>query len=148
MEKLHELHAAGGFDLIVVDTPPTRHALDFLDAPQRLTRLLDNRIFRLLMTPTRTGLRVAQRRGTGVRAHGRDGRGHRGDRRRPRVLPRVRGDGGGVPRPRQRGDGAARRAGRTAFVLVTSPRRDAVEEAEFFADRLADSTHARSRRWS
>ncbi len=53
MEKLHELHEEGGYDLIVVDTPPTRHALDFLDAPARLTRLLDNRIFRFLMVPTR-----------------------------------------------------------------------------------------------
>ena len=59
MEKLHELHDEGGYDLIVVDTPPSRHALDFLDAPQRLTRLLDNRIFRLLMMPTRTYLRLA-----------------------------------------------------------------------------------------
>ena len=58
MEKLYELHASGAFELIVVDTPPTRHALDFLDAPRRLTRLLDNRIFRLLMTPARAGLRV------------------------------------------------------------------------------------------
>ena len=49
----------GGFDLIVVDTPPTRHALDFLDAPRRLLRLLDNRIFRLLMMPTRAYLKVA-----------------------------------------------------------------------------------------
>ena len=59
MEKLHELHDEGGFDLIVVDTPPTRHALDFLDAPRRLMRLLDNRIFRLLMVPTRAYLKVA-----------------------------------------------------------------------------------------
>ena len=59
MEKLHELHEDGGYDLIVVDTPPTRHALDFLDAPNRLIRLLDNRIFRLLMMPTRAYLRVA-----------------------------------------------------------------------------------------
>jgi hypothetical protein len=44
---------------LVVDTPPTRHALDFLDAPKRLTRLLDNRIFRLLMTPARATMRVA-----------------------------------------------------------------------------------------
>ena len=58
MEKLYELHDSGGFDLIVVDTPPTRHALDFLDAPRRLTRLLDNRVFRLLMVPTR-GVRCA-----------------------------------------------------------------------------------------
>ena len=52
MEKLHELHDSGNFDLIVIDTPPTRHALDFLDAPRRLLRLLDNRIFRMLMMPT------------------------------------------------------------------------------------------------
>ena len=69
MEKLHELHDEGGFDLIVVDTPPTRHALDFLDAPQRLTRLLDNRIFRLLMMPTRAVLEGRERRGADVPAH-------------------------------------------------------------------------------
>ena len=76
MEKLYELHASGNFELIVVDTPPTRHALDFLDAPRRLTRLLDNRIFRLLMAPTRTTLPRHQRRGAGVRAHGGARRGH------------------------------------------------------------------------
>src|SRR5207244_3970658 len=58
MEKLFELHDSGRFDLIVVDTPPTRNALDFLDAPRRLTRFLDNRIFRLLMMPTRAYLRA------------------------------------------------------------------------------------------
>ena len=62
MEKLYELHDEGDFDLVVVDTPPTRHALDFLDAPRRLTRLLDNRIFRMLMMPTRAYLRVGERR--------------------------------------------------------------------------------------
>jgi anion-transporting ArsA/GET3 family ATPase len=46
-EKLYELHATGDFDLVVVDTPPTRNALDFLDAPGRLTRFLENRVFRL-----------------------------------------------------------------------------------------------------
>ena len=59
MEKLYELHEGGGYEIIVVDTPPTRHALDFLDAPDRLLRMLDNRIFRLLMMPTRAYLRVA-----------------------------------------------------------------------------------------
>src|SRR5205807_8056203 len=58
MEKLYELHAEGRFDLIVVDTPPTRNALDFVDAPRRLTRFLDNRVFRLLMLPTRVGIRA------------------------------------------------------------------------------------------
>ena len=93
MEKLHELHDEGGFDLIVVDTPPTRHALDFLDAPRRLTRLLDNRVFQLLMMPTRAYLKVAS---VAVQAFLRTIAARRrvgGDRRRRRVLPRVRGHG-------------------------------------------------------
>ena len=146
--EAHELHDDGGFDLIVVDTPPTRHALDFLDAPRRLTRLLDNRIFRMLMVPTRACLRVGERRGAGVPAHGRRASsGAEVDRRHRRVLPRVRRHGGGLPRPRRRRCvDAARRADETAFVLVTSPRRDAVEEAEFFAERLAEHGDARSTR--
>ena len=58
VEKLYELQESGAFDLIVVDTPPAQHALDFLEAPKHLARLLDNRVFRLLMTPTRAGLRA------------------------------------------------------------------------------------------
>ena len=53
MEKLYELHDETDFDLVVVDTPPTRHALDFLDAPRRLSRFLDHRLFRLLIVPSR-----------------------------------------------------------------------------------------------
>jgi len=60
VEKLYELQESGAFDLIVVDTPPAQHALDFLEAPKHLTRLLDNRVFRLLMTPTRAGLRALE----------------------------------------------------------------------------------------
>jgi anion-transporting ArsA/GET3 family ATPase len=138
MEKLHELHDEGGFDVIVIDTPPSRHALDFLDAPQRLTRLLDNRIFRMLMMPTRTYLRVA---GAALQ-------------RFFKTVGKVVGAGviddivaffrafEGMEK------GFRERAGKviellddpeTAFVLVTSPRRDAVEEAEFFAARLAET---------
>src|SRR5690606_5034197 len=53
MEKLYELHEEHDFDLVVVDTPPTRNALDFLEAPRTLTRFLDHRLYRLLMAPTR-----------------------------------------------------------------------------------------------
>ncbi|MFM7225228.1 MAG: ArsA family ATPase [Actinomycetota bacterium] len=137
MEKLHELHDEGGFDLIVVDTPPTRHALDFLDAPERLLRLLDNRIFRLLMTPTRVSMRVASVAvQTFLHTVGRvvgsevvddvieflrafDGM-EEGFRTRAAAVGALLGDPG------------------TAFVLVTAPRRDAVEEATFFAERLAE----------
>ncbi|MBV8933914.1 MAG: ArsA family ATPase, partial [Kutzneria sp.] len=55
MEKLGQLAADGGWDLIVVDTPPSRSALDFLDAPQRLATVLDGRIIRLLSAPARAG---------------------------------------------------------------------------------------------
>ena len=66
------------FDLVVVDTPPTRNALDFVDAPRRLTRLLDNRLFRLLMMPARAWHQGRQRRHPGVPADDRPGRRLRG----------------------------------------------------------------------
>lgn len=135
MEKLYELHEDGGYELIVVDTPPTRHALDFLDAPDRLLRMLDNRVFRLLMMPTRAYLRVAS---VAVQTF-------------LRTVSRVVGsevvdDIVGFFRAFEGMEAGFReRAGRVralladggaAFVLVTSPRRDALDEAEFFAQRL------------
>ncbi len=58
MEKLGQLRRADEWDLIVVDTPPSRSALDFLDAPQRLSRFLDGRLIRLLTAPTRVSGRA------------------------------------------------------------------------------------------
>lgn len=54
MEKLHELHADDRFDLVIVDTPPTTNALEFLDAPNRITSFLDHRLYRILVTPSNT----------------------------------------------------------------------------------------------
>ena len=51
MEKLHELHDDGSWDLLVIDTPPTRNALDFLEAPKRMTSFLEGRLLRLLLKP-------------------------------------------------------------------------------------------------
>jgi anion-transporting ArsA/GET3 family ATPase len=141
MEKLYELHDRGGFDLIVVDTPPTRHALDFLDAPRRLTRLLDNRIFRMLMVPTRGVVRVG---GMAAQAFLRTISRVVGTEAVDDVIAFFRAFEGME-------DGFRERAAQvtellasddTAFVLVTSPRRDAVQEAEYFARRLADSAFA------
>ena len=62
MEKLHELHSSGAYDLIVLDTPPSGYALEFLDAPRRLTGFLESQFLRLLFRPAlawgRTGLRL------------------------------------------------------------------------------------------
>jgi anion-transporting ArsA/GET3 family ATPase len=137
MEKLHELHEEGDYDLIVVDTPPTRHALDFLDAPARLTRLLDNRIFRVLMAPTRTGLRLA---GAALQAFFRTVAKVVGAEVIDDVVAFFRAFEGME-------DGFRERAATvlalladpgTRFVLVTAPQRDAVDEAAFFADQIAD----------
>ncbi|HVM64073.1 MAG TPA: ArsA-related P-loop ATPase [Acidimicrobiales bacterium] len=137
MEKLYELHDIDQFDLIVVDTPPTRHALDFLEAPKRLTRFLDNRIFRLLIMPTRAYLRAVSAATQGFL----------------RTVSRVVGtevvsdvigffeafegmEAGFRDRAASVRDLLT--APETAFVLVTSPRPDAVGEASFFAERLKE----------
>ena len=61
MEKLFELHSEGEFDLLVLDTPPTRDALDFLDAPRRLTQFIEGRSMKIFMKPTGLGMRIAGR---------------------------------------------------------------------------------------
>ncbi|HEV7537013.1 MAG TPA: ArsA-related P-loop ATPase, partial [Acidimicrobiia bacterium] len=55
MERLHEIHAEGGYDLIVVDTPPTRNAIDFLEAPERMADFFGSRLLRWLTMPYRVG---------------------------------------------------------------------------------------------
>jgi anion-transporting ArsA/GET3 family ATPase len=61
MEKLFELHSEGRYDLLVLDTPPTRNALDFLDAPRRLTQFIEGRSLRMFMRPTGLAAKVAGR---------------------------------------------------------------------------------------
>ncbi|HTD51119.1 MAG TPA: ArsA-related P-loop ATPase [Acidimicrobiia bacterium] len=135
MEKLHELHDRGNFDLIVIDTPPTRHALDFLDAPRRLLRLLDNRIFRMLMMPTRAYLRVAS---VAVQTFLRTVARVVGSEAIDDVVAFFRAFEGMEVGFRERAIAVESllAAPQTGFVLVTSPRRDAMEEAEFFSRQL------------
>jgi anion-transporting ArsA/GET3 family ATPase len=138
MEKLHELYDEGRFDLIVVDTPPTRNALDFLDAPRRLTRFLDNRIFRLLIMPARTYMKMV---GVATQAF-------------LRTVAKVVGSDvvkdavdfftafeGMEQGFRDRAQRVLELLSEplTAFVLVAAPRRDAIQEALFFAERLEES---------
>jgi len=143
MEKLYELHHGGlpdipDFDLVVVDTPPTRNALDFLDAPRRLTNFLDNRVFRLLMMPTRAYLRaVSAATQTFLKTVSRV------------VGAEVVSDAiaffeafeGMETGFRERAQAVRDllTADETAFVLVTSPRPDAVAEASFFAAKLDEA---------
>jgi anion-transporting ArsA/GET3 family ATPase len=137
MEKLHELVESGDFDVVVVDTPPTRNALDLLDAPRRLTRFLENRLFRALLLPTRMSLRAI---GVATQAL-------------LRTLSKVAGTEivqdavaffqafDGMEEGFRTRAGAVRELladPSTAYVLVTSARPDAVAEASFFAEKLVE----------
>ena len=65
MEKLYEIHQEGRYDMLVLDTPPSRNALDFLEAPRRLTQFIEGRGMKLFMKPTGLGMKVMGR-GTSV----------------------------------------------------------------------------------
>lgn len=123
------------FDLIVVDTPPTRNALDFLSAPERLTRLLDNRVFRALMAPARGGLRVVGAASQLVlRAVGKV---IGGDVLADAVafFQAFEGMEAGF-RERAQSVLLLLRNNTTSWVLVTTPRSEAVDEAVFFGTEL------------
>ena len=137
-ETLHELHADERFDLVVVDTPPTRNALDFLDAPARLTRFLDHRLYRLLMAPARGGFKVLNVAAQPVL----------------RTIGRVVGadvladaiaffqafDGMEAGFRSRAGEVLdLLRSPLTRYVVVASPRHDTVAEAVYFVDRLNET---------
>ena len=138
MEKLYELHEDGHFDLVVVDTPPTRNALDFVEAPRRLTRLLDNRIFRLLMLPTRASIKAVN---VATQAFLRTvsrvvGSEVVGDA--VRFFQAFEGMEDGFRDRARKVDHLLSHPG-TAFVLVAAPRPDVVVEANFFAAKLHEA---------
>jgi anion-transporting ArsA/GET3 family ATPase len=138
MEKLYELHEENDFDLVVVDTPPTRHALDFLDAPRRLSRFLEHRLFRVLMAPSRGIVRAVN---VAAQAFLRTVSKVVGGEVLDDAMAFFHAFEGMEEGFRQR---AARvndllAAPETAFVLVASPRRDTVAEAHFFVDRLHEA---------
>jgi len=67
MEKLYELHHSNDFDLIVLDTPPARHTLDFLDAPDKIARFFDDRIFSWFLTDARSNKIIEKIRAKGAK---------------------------------------------------------------------------------
>jgi anion-transporting ArsA/GET3 family ATPase len=141
MEKLYELHESGRYELLVVDTPPTRSALDFLDAPEHLNELLDARAFRLLVAP-------AQRVGRGYLKGL-----NFATTTMTRLVRRLTGSellaevGEFFAAFEGMYDGFKERARRvyellkhpeTAFVVVATPDRAALREAAYFSGRLAE----------
>ncbi|MEI7755269.1 MAG: ArsA-related P-loop ATPase [Actinomycetota bacterium] len=137
-EKLYQLHRDHRFDLVVVDTPPTRNALDFLDAPATLTRFINHRLFRLLMLPARKGLKVLNVAAQPVLRS--IGKVVGGDVLADAIafFQAFEGMETGF---RDRADSVSEllHSSITHYVLVASARHDTVEEARYFAARLADS---------
>ncbi|NYD43642.1 ArsA family ATPase [Nocardioides panaciterrulae] len=141
MEKLGQIHqrarAEDSYDLIVVDTPPSRSALDFLDAPERLSSFLDGRFIRLLMAPARGPARMMSA-GLGVVTN---------------ALTKVLGAQvlrdmqtfvaafdtlfGGF-RQRAQKTFELLQAEETAFLVVAAPEPDAMREAAYFVERLTE----------
>jgi anion-transporting ArsA/GET3 family ATPase len=140
MEKLGQLRQSDAWDLIVVDTPPSRSALDFLDAPQRLSRFLDGKLLRLLTAPAKVGGRAYLRvlnAGFGMVTG---------------ALTKILGAQvlrdvqtfvsaldtmfGGF---RERADYTYQllRAQGTSFLVIAAPEPDALREASYFVERLA-----------
>jgi len=141
VEQLAELHAGGRYDLIVVDTPPTRHALDFLDAPKRIAAFLDRRVIRWFIKPYFSAgwatLRVVNRaagtllrrleEATGVAAL-------------VEISDFFNSMSGLFEGFEARVESVDRllRARSTAFVLIATPEEQVLSEAEEFCRKLAE----------
>ncbi|MEU4796347.1 ArsA family ATPase [Streptomyces sp. NPDC023327] len=140
MEKLGQLRSREEWDLIVVDTPPSRSALDFLDAPKRLGSFLDGKLIRLLMAPAKVGgragmkfLNVGMSMMTGALGKLLGGPLLRDVQTFVAAMDTMFGGF------RTRADATYRllQAPGTAFLVVASPERDALREAAYFVERLA-----------
>ncbi|MFP5489284.1 MAG: ArsA family ATPase [Acidimicrobiia bacterium] len=136
-EALHELHGDDRFDLVVVDTPPSRNALDFLEAPGVLTRFLDHKVFKLMMMPTRTGLKVFSVATQPIlRAVGRVV----GSDVLTDAVAFFQAFAGMDVGFRNRAEAVTRllRAESTRFVIVAAPQREVIDECAWFADQLRE----------
>ena len=143
MEKLGQLRATRRWDLIIVDTPPTRSALDFLDAPQRMTALLDGRVVRILLAPAKASGKAYLKVVTaGLNVF-------------TGAITRIIGASvlqdvsqfvaaletlfGGF-RERAQTTYDLLKAPGTMFVVVATPERDALREAAYFVARLGEES--------
>jgi anion-transporting ArsA/GET3 family ATPase len=138
-ERLYALHGDPRFDIVIVDTPPSRHALDFLEAPGTLARFLDHPVFKLLMMPARRGLGVFNAMAQPVLRS--IGKVVGGDVLADAIAFFQAFDGMEAGfRDRAGSVMALLHSDASKYVLVASPKRDTVEEAQYFAGRLHDAS--------
>ncbi|MFE9771417.1 ArsA family ATPase [Streptomyces sp. NPDC005931] len=140
MEKLGQLRARDEWDLIIVDTPPSRSALDFLDAPKRLGSFLDGKLIRVLLAPAKVGgragmkfLNVGMSMMTGALGKLLGGQLLQDVQTFVAAMDSLFGGF------RTRADATYKllQAPGTAFLVVAAPERDALREAAYFVERLA-----------
>ncbi len=139
MERLHELHEEGAFDLLVIDTPPTRSALDFLDAPKRMTSFLEGRLLKLLLKPgVVAGRGIGKVVGAGATAFMRVAGRVTGMELLQDLADFFRDFEGMYDGFKQRAEEvlALLRAPSSRFVVVTSAEPPPLREARFFLERL------------
>jgi anion-transporting ArsA/GET3 family ATPase len=141
MEKLYELHNSSDFDLVVVDTPPSRNALDFLDAPKRLTRFLDHRLYRVIMAPTRGVMKAVN---VAAQAFVRQVSKVVGASVFEDAVTFFQAFDGMEAGFKDRAEQVLQllTSPATSYVLVASPKRDTVAEARFFAEKLGEASIA------
>ena len=141
MEKLGQLHteaeAAGRWDLIVVDTPPARSALDFIDAPEHLSALLDGRFLRVLLHPTRGPLRLMGAGFSMISAAMTKILGAQIIRDVQTFVRAFEALFGGF-RQRATSTFELLSSRHSTFLVVATPQHDALREAEYFVDRLTE----------
>ncbi|WP_211305139.1 ArsA family ATPase [Streptomyces albireticuli] len=140
MEKLGQLRARDEWDLIVVDTPPSRSALDFLDAPGRLGSFLDGKFIKVLMAPAKLGGRAGMKfLGVGMSVMSGPLNKLMGAQLLRDVQTFVAAMDTMFGGFRTRADATYRllQAPGTAFLVVAAPERDALREAAYFVERLA-----------
>jgi anion-transporting ArsA/GET3 family ATPase len=136
--KLYDLHNEGGFDVLVLDTPPSRNALDFLDAPDRLIDFFEGRTLKVLLVPTGIAAKIMSR-GTSVvfailkRLTGVD--------LMDDIAVFFRALSGLTEGFKERAAGvkALLADAATTFLIVTSPEREPVAEAIFFRGKLREA---------
>ncbi|MBX5487588.1 MAG: ArsA family ATPase [Mycolicibacterium hassiacum] len=137
MEKLGQLLAQDKWDLVVVDTPPSRNALDFLDAPKRLGSFMDSRLWRLLLAPGRGFGRLV----TGAVGLAMKGLstvlGSQMLSDAANFVQSLDATFGGFREKAERTYDLLKRRG-TQFVVVSAAEPDALREASFFVDRLSE----------
>lgn len=133
-ERLHQLHGDERFDRVVVDTPPSRHGIDFLESPGRLHRFVDHRLYRSVFAPTTSLLRTVSAGGQMIlRLLGRIV----GSRLVDDVITFFANFQGLDQGFRRRAEAIEKVLDtETSFILIASPRAQPLEEARWIADRL------------